>query len=560
MKGWIPRIVARGFQVGMVVCLGMSLARAEVRLELRIPPAETYVIGDTIPLNWRFSNLSTQALGFMWEGCCRLNGKLEVQSVAGSLPTFPPGQALAHMFAKADRLDPGVPKEYDTRVSDWIQLEASGSYQLKGTYRGVLPTQFPQVRPGLALWRDAAQSDPVSLKVITVAEYQTQRAAREQRRGLRLTLSGPDRLLPLQPMTFQVRLENSSTRPVPVGWPDDEALWVLDRHDRRVAPAAVLEGVTELVEIPASGAVERTFTLSADRFESEPLGDYSIFVDLREGLDGAPRVPSNRLPLSWKLEPDQVRDLVISAASGAGTGARNAPLKLLRVYLGELTSSLADLNRSTLSPEAKVLADRLSLAAALKPIAPKPGLVPLTLALNAQGDATWANPRIQEALGSGALTLQNQALQILGVRRHLGWEISLHLAPTDATPVMQVVRQLSEWKALSSDWATAPAVVMAMGVSNAPVQWRAAEAGVVLSTSRLEIGPAGRKWSPASESTTGSVTIMATDEVLRAYSGSGEIQVLVDREMSWGEMQKSLEPLLRPGRQFVVSLTPPGVQ
>lgn len=548
-------LVRCGWLVGLAAFLGSGLVRAEVRLELRIPPAETYVIGDSIPLNWRFSNLSTQALGFMWEGCCRLNGKLEVQSAEGNLPTFPPGQALAHMFAKADRLDPGVPKEYDTRVGDWIQLEASGSYRLKGTYRGVLPTQFPQVRPGLALWRDAAQSDPIALTVMTVADYQAQRATREQRRGLRLTLSGPDRLLPLQPATFRVRLDNTSSQPVKVGWPDDEALWVLDRHDRRVAPAAVLEGVTEPVEIPASGFVERSFTLSSDRFESEPLGDYSMFVEVREGPDGAPRVPSNRLPLAWKLDPAQVRDLVTSAASGAGTGARNAPLKLLRVYLGELTSMLAALDRSGLTPEARVLADRLTLAASLKPMAPKPGLVELTLALDDRGNAAWSDPRIPAALGSEATTPESQALQILGVRRHLGWELALHLAPVESTPVRHVVRQLSEWKVLSADWASAPSVVRSMGVSNAPVQWRAAEAGAASSMPRLEIGTTSRQW--IASSTDGRGQPVVSDDELRAYSGTGELQVVVDREITWGRMLKAMEPLLRPGRQFVVAMAPP---
>ncbi|MBL9134738.1 MAG: hypothetical protein JNK85_02670 [Verrucomicrobiales bacterium] len=556
MRSALSKATTNWGAMGIAILVATAAARGEVRLELRIPPAEAYVIGDAIPLYWRFSNLSTQALGFMWEGCCRLNGKLEVRSAQGSLPTFPVGQALAHMFAKADQLDPGVPKEYDTKVGDWIQLEASGSYQLQGTYRGVLPSQFPQVRRGLALWRDAAQSAPIALSVLTVAEYHNQRATREQQRGLRLTLSGPQRLPPLQPTPFRVRIENTSDKAVRLTWPDEEALWVLDARDRRVAPAAVMEGATEPLEIPARGHVERSFTLSSDRFESESFGEYSLFVDLQEGEGGAPRVPSNRHSLTWKLDAEQVRNLVASAAGGAGTGARNAPLKLLRVYLGELGPTLATLDKSALPLEAVQLADRLALAAALKPIAPKPGTVELELGLSAQGEAFWTNPLIPGALASIDPSPEKQALQILGIRRHLGWELAVRFVPAEDAPVHRVVQQLSRWKALTPDWASVPAVVLSMGASNAPVRWRSAESGSAPAIPRMEIDAAGRRWTPASASAGGAGSGAASEEALRAYSGLEEIQVLADPAMTWGRLRKQLEPLLRPGRQFVLSLLP----
>src|SRR5690606_1313859 len=124
---------------------------------------------------WKFTNRSGTPLGFMWEGCCRLNGKLEVTTREGSIATTPQGTALAHMFARADRLDPGVPKEYETLVSDWVELPGTGTYALRGTYRGVLPTQVPQVPRGLGLWRDAATSEPVQLAVLSVGDYLAQR-------------------------------------------------------------------------------------------------------------------------------------------------------------------------------------------------------------------------------------------------------------------------------------------------------------------------------------------------------------------------------------------------
>ncbi|MBL9126422.1 MAG: hypothetical protein JNL97_02185, partial [Verrucomicrobiales bacterium] len=130
--------------VGSALGLGLAAATAAVSLTLHVPEAETWVLGDAIPLNWRFRNDSKQPLGFMWEGCCRLNGRLEVARVDRGVPedlgTVPPGQALAHMFAKADRLEPDLAKDYDTRVGDWVALPGTGRYRLRGTYRGVLPT------------------------------------------------------------------------------------------------------------------------------------------------------------------------------------------------------------------------------------------------------------------------------------------------------------------------------------------------------------------------------------------------------------------------------------
>lgn len=275
-----------GLRMGCLLALLWALpapVRAAVGLDLRIPEAETYVLGDAIPLYWRFSNGSTQALGFMWEGCCRLNGRLEVRTASGEVPVAPPGQALAHMFAKADRLEPGVPKDYDTRVGDWVRLPGTGTYRLKGTYRGVLPSQYPQVQRGLALWRDAADSPELELRVLAVADYLSQREERVRRRGLRLTLEGPARVSPLAPTRCRVTFENTSGSAQSVSWPDGVALWVVDGRGERVAPAAVVGGPVETLDVPAGGRVERAFVVESDRFEGETFGEHTWFVDLAAG-------------------------------------------------------------------------------------------------------------------------------------------------------------------------------------------------------------------------------------------------------------------------------------
>src|SRR5688572_8948786 len=65
------------FAALLVVTNSTLAAEHAVQASLHIPPAETYVIGDTIPLFWRFENKSNVPLAFMWEGCCRLNGRLD---------------------------------------------------------------------------------------------------------------------------------------------------------------------------------------------------------------------------------------------------------------------------------------------------------------------------------------------------------------------------------------------------------------------------------------------------------------------------------------------------
>ncbi len=542
----------RGARIGAwavrvaVAWLAVGVAGAEVALRLRIPAAETWVIGDAIPLNWQFQNQSTQALGFMWEGCCRLNGKLEVRRADEALAMAPPGQALAHMFAKADRLDPGVPKEYDTRVGDWVVLPGTGTYQLRGTYRGVLPFQQPQVQRGLALWRDAALSAPVSLTVLGVEDYLGQRSERERRRGLRLTLEGPPRLPALEPAGFRLLLENLSDQVQQLTWPDDESLWVLDDRGERVALAAVIPGAPGLLEIPARGRVERAFTLSSDPFEGEVLGDYRLFVDLASPSPDRPRVPSTVHRLAWRLTPVQVGELVVAASRGAGTGARNAPLKLLRVYLGELGPVLEGLDRAALPGEALPLRNRLVLASRLKPVAPKPGTVELVLEVPAGGPTRWSDPRVAAVVGGGVGSSGSRWLEVLAVRRHLGWEIGVALQPAPETPLsrlFEVERLISvqgselagpvavRWGPVVTN--VPPAVVLAAGAPVAGPLWRITSAG------NWESSPDGVRFvSVAGEA--------ALREAVGQVRGGG-VQVVAPGELSWETARRALEALLAAG-------------
>lgn len=541
-------------------------AWGQVRLELRVPAAETYVLGDSIPLYWRFSNASTQPLGFMWEGCCRLNGRLEVKSVGGAVDTVPSGQALAHMFAKADRLEPGVAKDYDTRVSDWVELPGTGTYEMRGMYRGVLPTQFPQVQRGLALWRDMAESAPIRLSVLSVADYLGQRQERERARGLRLALHVPRRLRALETVTARLTVRNATDQPRDLLWPDAGALWVLDSKGVRAVPAAVLTGSTVPISIPPHGEREVDFVLAADRFEAEPFGEYRVFVDLAAGGVGEPRVPSGPVGLSWRVDSDELPGLVEAAAGGAAVGARNAPLKFLRLHLQELGAGLRSLERSGLSAAAGVLADRLSLASRLRPLHPKPGTVELRVtvepgvASEGGGGARmrWQDPGVREALASSLVDpgVAESLAVLLAVRRHLGWEVELAVEPSAGVAMGEVWRAVRLLEMQRLELGGEITVIGGVHGTNAPARLvPLREPGLVGKRDRLRVGGGGLwwgteggGWTAVPEGDSGWVGRFET-----AAAGEKPL-IVVDARLEWGALRGRLGPVLESGARLDLSL------
>ncbi len=535
-------------------------AAAQVQLDLRIPAAETHVLGDPIPLMWRFSNQSTQALGFMWEGCCRLNGRLEVLALDRPLPIAPPGQALAHMFARADRLDPGTPKEYDTKVSDWVRLPGTGTYEFRGTYRGVLPTQFPQVQRGLALWRAAAVSAPVELRVLGVDDYLGQREERSLRRKLKVSISGPGALPPLGSATFRVTFENTAAQPRSLQWPDAASLWILDASGERVAPAAVLTGATTTLNVAPGGRTEVEFTLGTDRLEGEPLGDYRLFVDLESPDPAEPRVPSGPIPLAWRLTRQQVASLLREAALGAGTGARNAPLKLLRVHLAELASDIAAIESTGTGTETRELAHRLALAARLRPLHPRPGLAELRITVGEPSPTgiRWTSSVVQSAFLAPAGTdgLPAQLVEILGVRRHLGWEVEVQLDPGAANPTLGA---LSDFAASVdrhvAELSGPPVVVVPTGGTNAPARLRFNREPGSITGPALRIDAAGRfgsvdgrTWEPLVDD----AAVMAKVAVFKVGAGGREVLLVTQPSVGWESFRKGAAAILGAGSRVEV--------
>lgn len=550
-------------QSPVAILLGAALtfaaiveSSAQVELELVVPPAKTYVIGDSIPLKWRFANRSSESLGFMWEGCCRLNGKLTVTREAQPLAAFPPGQALAHMFAKADRLEPGVPKEYDTLVSDWVSLPGTGTYQLRGTYRGVLPTQKPQVARGLALWRDAAESPPTELHVLSLADYLAEREQRERQRMLRLALKGPTQVMPLVPLPFEVTIRNDGPEPHSLAWPADAALWIVNSSQQRVAPTAVIDApVTNLI-VPPRAEIRRTFSVPFDRFEGEPFGAYTVFVDIAE-TPGHPRVPAPTLALDWQLEPEQVRNLVDAAAQGAGSGARNAALKFLRVYLETLGPILGSLDFSELHPKARDLGVRLERAARLKQIAPRPGRADITVLIGPGRAPVWKQPAVGAVAAEIARDPRTQLAGLLSLRRHLGWEARLVLEPEDDLTIGELRRTAEQFNdaEISTELVDGnPVILIGAGSTNLPTRLTFGVEGSGRNEgTSLVLSSKGVAWSSSGQGIEKGLTNgVLPDAVRQTLRSQDSIHVYTDEKLRWRDLRRHLEEVVQPGQTLLL--------
>ncbi len=489
---WLSTTLAQPTQPPLIRPGARPVTNEPVRVEISIPPAQTYLIGDPTPLVWRFTNTSTQALAFMWEGCCRNNGKVEMKRhgppppVTGVVPSHtgfgsgiynpkcdhckqtrklteltveatPAGPAMAHQFARAVRLAPGATQEFSTLLADWVRAEFSGDYQLRAQYLGVAPMQRPQMPRGTALWNGRTASTALEISLLSVSDYLAERPAREATRQLRLTLSGPAQLLPFQAQSLKLRVTNLGAKEQALDWPACLDLWLVATNGTRAVPFTEPQlGAAETLRIPAGSSVERDVPFSHELLVGEPLGGYQVFVDLRETTN-ALRVPSNPIPVAWQLDRAVVTTLLRDAADKPLTGARNAPLKLLRLYLGDLAATLGTVDNAPLSPAAAKLAADLRTAAALKKLSPKPGRVDLALSVPPDGRFWFSESVVVAAFAGQNLDSAAQLRTVLGLRHHLGWDVGVGLKPEPATLLRHVAAALAAMAPMQADLAAAPA-------------------------------------------------------------------------------------------------------
>lgn len=560
-----------------------------VRVEISIPPAQTYVIGDATPLVWRFTNTSTQALAFMWEGCCRNNGKVEMKRhgppppVTGSkqsrklteltVEATPAGPSLAHQFARAVRLAPGGTQEFSTLLADWVRAEFSGDYQLRAQYLGVAPEQRPQMPRGATLWNGRTTTSALEISLLSVADYLAERPAREKARELRLELNGPAKLVPFSAATLKLRVTNLGTKEQSLDWPACLDLWLVAAEGARAVPFSEPQlGAAESLRIPAGSRVEREIPFSHELLMGELVGHYQAFVDLRETAH-ALRVPSNPIPVAWQFDREVVTALLRDAADKPLTGARNAPLKLLRLYLGDLAASLRAVELAALSPAAAKLGGDLRMAAALKKLSPKPGRVDLSLSVPTDGKF-WFNESVVVSAFAGENSEPAAQLRtVLALRHHLGWDVGVGVKPEPGTALRHVAAALAITAPMQAELAAAPSTpvfnadstafstlsfqravipanfVVRVTKSGGAVQLAVARRlpdpqrpGVEVMFSETEVG--GANFTPLANP--GALEQLLADGQLTAL----RVLVLGAADLRWSELVGQLAPLLNRGLAF----------
>lgn len=461
-----------------------------VSLELFVPPAKTYVIGDQIELQWTFRNHTPEQLAFMWEGCCRVNGRVDmkrqgppVPSPSGvrpshvgfgpgiynascqhcrmerqktelTVPATSQGPATAHMFARAARLPAKGVQSFKTDLANWVLLESTGDYKLSGGYLGVHPKQRPQMPKGAKLWDGITSSPAIELSLLTVADYGTERAARQRARGLQLDLSAPERAIPASRTDLGIEIINKTATNQTLIWPGEAALWVMDTTGRRLPDSRyAISDYGSPILLKPNVATSVRLSLAEDFFAGKPFGLYDVFVELKASTN-AIRTPSNSAKVRWTLDQEDVRKLILDAADRPAVGHRNPPLKLLRMHLGEIATNLQMLNTNKFSGQAVKLAFDLRTASLLKPIQSRPGTANLNLRINADGSASFQEPAIRKALD--ARDTVTQLREIIALRRHLGWMIAINLRIDRSANLSAIQHWITELHAVRSSLTKAP--------------------------------------------------------------------------------------------------------
>ena len=553
----------------------------EVELKLIVAQSDDPVLGDRIPVVWRFTNKSPKPLGFLWEGCCRLNGRLQVSAAGRAIDLIPSAQALAHMFAKAERLDPGISRDFETDLSDWVRLTHSGTYQLGGSYIGVLPSQKPQVPRGLNLWTNRAESQSVSLAVLNVVDYQGQKIAREKAAQLRTTLTGPVRVSPIKKQRYQVAIQNLGSTNEFLQGPDSASIWIVQSTgERRVLPGLNFLDAPPEITVPGGAVTNLDFEIGAESMEGEPFGVYKVFVDLRKGADKKLRVPSNSLPLAWELTEKDVRDLLLAAASGGSTGARNPPLRLLRAHLRQISDILQTILPGTnWSPRALELRGQLHKASRLT-LTPSPqGRVAVGIRFDSEGNPAWTDPLMDPVLPlkNG---WQQGVTELLHLRRHLGWEVNLSIFPDDSMPLSLATKPAIDARLFAQELAQSPVLrfvsqsqatllqSISMELVDSSIRSRtfvhvsiregAVGSRVVETIEAIEGSAPNPGVPPTRESFARTAQELKT-AFMGERSGSRTVIVIADPDLKWGELKPWIQALADAGIASMLQLRSSGI-
>ncbi len=551
---------------------GGRAAEPAVSARLEVPDAETHVIGDPIQLIWHFTNGTPSPLAFTWEACCRLNGRLTVRKDGVEQPRIPPGPNSAHQFAKPAIIRAQTEQAFESQLADWVFLTNSGRYEISGRYIGVLPEQQPPVPRSMALWRGEVSTAPEQVTLVSVAEYLGQRTDRVKRSGIDAAITGPERLPALGDIPLMIGVTNAGSAVVRFRWPLDADLWFVDSGGIRVHRAPMKPaGDDEVVDLPPKGGWSRSFNVAAADLGGAAFGDYTVFVDFPATTNGRPRVASTAHSLRWSLGATEVAALLNDAARGSGVGARNAPLRVLREYLGLIKTTLASMTGPPLNAKADDLRRQLVTAAKLRDLPTRSGRVDLRIRVMPGGDWRIDEPVVARAVAGSAA---DQLRAVMAARRHLGLEMAANLQPDESATVRDVTAVTAGLGQLTSDMAAAPRFIAEAPTNMVPgsltIQSGAVPANLVLRLQRQTDGsvrasvakaPPGVAMLKPENLAAAKFDFIADKSGVSAPIRDGSVSavqalVLASGDLSWSEVRSWLDPLLGRGLQVDLSVLP----
>ena len=502
-------------------------------------------------------------MAFVWEACCRLNGRLTVSEGGVDLPPIPPGPAAAHAFAKPAIILPGKENDFESMLVDWVFIKRTGRYQIRGHYVGVLPEQKPPYPRSVELWRGEADTGPIEVELITVQDYLAQRGRRAAQSGIDAHVSGPAQLPPVGAVTLAVRIRNSGREPLTLQWPLDADLWIVDAAGLRVQRKPVKPtGDDQAVVIPSGGEWTQGFPVSATDLNGGPFGEYRVFVDF-PAKGGRLRTPSQPHPLHWEIDSVAAAALMNDAAAGSTSNPRNLPLRVLRQYLALLEPVLSNVTESSLSAAAAPLRGQLRLAACLRELPVQTGRATLRIAAEPGGHWRFSEPLVLRC-ATGEPLEQLQA--VAAVRRHLNLEFATRLQPTDVTTAGDLQAVSAILQTAAPDFAAPPRFI-----ANAPANTIAGSvtfpaapppANLVLRLTRrgdrviaavdrkLAESPGQPSLVPAGDLMTMDFQPVAAVADLDTLLADGKLPapqtvIVTDRDLPWNTIYPWLEPLLR---------------
>ena len=531
-----------------------------VTARLSIPAAEVNVIGDPVTLTWHFSNSAPRPMAFVWEACCRLNGRLTVSEGGVDLPRIPPGPAAAHAFAKPAIILPGRESAFESMLADWVDIRRTGRYAIRGAYVGVLPEQKPPYPRSVELWRGEAATAPVEVALTTVDDYLAQRERRAAQAGLDARVGGPARFPAAGELTLQLHLRNSGQTALILQWPLDADLWIVDAAGRRVQRKPTKPaGREEAVTLAPGAAWSAPFTVTAADLNGSPFGDFRVFVDFPRQGD-RPRVPAQAWTVRWELDVVETTSLLNAAAGNANP--RNPPLRLLRQYLAPLAPVLAAVPESNLTPAATPLRRQLQLAACLAELPVRAGRITLPVAVSAGGRWRCTEPLVARC-APGEPRAQLQA--VAGVRRHLNVECDVQLAPEASATAADLRSAASALGELGAEWVSPPRLIGQVAPGNVPgaiafPRQPAPANGVLRLTADGPQVHATVAWAadgqPAApeQPATWSQRPLADPADFEAHlaarvQGTPQLVIVADARLPWQTLQPWLEPVLQRGWQ-----------